>query len=81
MTNARLLEILRNDPKSLQKKLSFCYLLVIQNKSKLSELSSNGNLKRGTFKRQGLSEPQSAKEFSPARKDLITAPLKMPKIW
>ena len=69
-------------PKPLQKKLFSCCLSVIRNEIKLREqLSSNGNVKSGTFIRQGLSLPQIAKEFSPARKHLIRTQLKMPEIW
>ena len=69
-------------PKPEQKKLSSCCLSVIQNKSRLREqLSSNGNVKSGTFIRQGLSQPESAKEFSSARKHSIRTPLKIPKSW
>ena len=69
-------------PKSPQKKLFSCCLLVTRNESKSREqLSSNGNVMSGTFIKQGLSLPQSAKEFSPARKHLISTQLKMPEIW
>ena len=71
-------------PKPQQKKLSSCCLLVIQKESWLREQPSsngNGNVKSGTFTRQGLSQPQSAKEFSPARKHLTKTLLKMQKSW
>ena len=68
-------------PKPPQKKLFSCCLSVIRNESKSREqLSSNGNVKSSTFIRQGLSLPQSANEYSPARKHLIKTQLKMPKI-
>ena len=59
-------------PKPQQKKLSSCCLLVIPKESRLRELPPrNGIVKSGTFIRQGLSQPQSAKEFSPARKHCL----------
>ena len=67
-------------PKPQQKKLSRYCLSVILNESRLREQPpSNGNVKIGTFIRQGLSQPQSAKEFLPARKRLRKTQLKMPK--
>ena len=81
---AKLLEILTNDPKTsteeIVKILSKYCLSLILNESRLREQPpSNGNVKSGTFIRQGLSQPQSAKEFLPARKRLRKTQLKMPK--
>ena len=57
-------------PKPHKKELPSCCLLVKPNESRLREQPpSNGNVYSCTFIRQGLSEPQSAKECSPVRKE------------
>ena len=77
--NAKLLEILRNDPKTSIEEI---VQLLSFSDTEQKQVERTTVLKAmAMWIRQGLSQLQSAKEFSPTRKHLIRTQLKIPKSW